>query len=70
MTKAPSTVAPTDFEWATQARHTVVPFANRQQLWIDKEAQALYFERTGRADPWPDAEDYTEAILRVSKADL
>lgn len=69
MAKAPSTSAPTDFEWENHARYAVGPVGTRRQLWIEREAQAIHQERTGRADPWPSVEDYSEAALRVSKAD-
>lgn len=67
MAKAPSTSAPTDFEWENHARYAVW-VGNRRQLWIEKEAQAIHQERTGRSDSWPSLEDYSEAELRISKS--
>lgn len=55
------TEAPTDTEWANHARWAVQPVGTRRQLWVEKEAQAIYTRRTGRADPFPTALDYEAA---------
>lgn len=68
MAKAPSTLPPTDLEWENHRRWAVNPVGSRRQLWIEKEAQAIHFERTGRSDPCPSSADYAEAFLRISKA--
>lgn len=68
MAKAPSTSAPTDFEWETHARWAVGPVGTRKQLWISMEAKAVHYERTGRYDTPANSDDYAEAALRVSKA--
>lgn len=68
MAKAPSTSAPTDFEWENYARWAIGPIGTRKQLWIAKEASAIHFEETGRYDTPATSEDYAEAALRVSKA--
>lgn len=68
MAKAPSTSAPTDFEWENHARWAVGPVGTRKQLWISKEAAAIHFERTGRYDTPATTDDYSEAALRVSTA--
>jgi hypothetical protein len=69
MAKTPSTPPPTDLEWENHRKWAVGPVGTRRQLWIEKEAQAIHYERTGKSDPWPSSADYAEAVLRVSKAD-
>jgi hypothetical protein len=59
------TSAPTDTEWANHARWAAAPIGTRRQLWVEKEAQAIFTARTGRADPFPTAEDYAAANARV-----
>lgn len=66
MAKAPSTSAPTDFEWHNYARWTPGPVGTRKQLWISNEAQAVHYERTGRYDTPANSDDYAEAALRVN----
>jgi hypothetical protein len=61
------TTAPTDTEWANHARWAVPPVGTRRQLWVEKEACAIFTARTGRADPHPTAEDYTAANARVPR---
>lgn len=61
----PSTEAPTDGEWENHARWAVGPVGTRRQLWVEREAQAVHKERTGKADPWPSVEDYAKANSRI-----
>lgn len=58
---APRTAPPTDAEWADHARWAIPPIGTRRQLWVRREAQAIFTARTGRADPWPDLEDFAAA---------
>jgi len=60
------TEAPTDAEWANHARWAVGPVGTRRQLWVEKEACAIFTKRTGRADPFPTALDYEAANEQVS----
>lgn len=67
MAKEPVTAAPTDIEWENHSRWAVGPIGTRRQLWVEKEAQAVHSERTGRSDPWPSLEDYAEANNRIPR---
>lgn len=59
------TEAPTDTEWANHARWATAPIGTRRQLWVEKEAGAIFTARTGRTDPFPEAQDYAAANARV-----
>ena len=65
MAKQPTTTAPTDTEWENHRRWAIAPIGTRRQLWVEREAHAVFTERTGRADPWPSMEDYAEANTRI-----
>lgn len=64
-TAVPVTSEPTDTEWIQHCRWSVPPIGTRRGLWVEKEAQAIFTERTGRADPFPSAEDFAQANLRI-----
>lgn len=65
MSQQPVTTAPTDTEWANHARWAVGPVGTRRQMWVEREAQAVHQERTGRPDPRPSMDDYKEADSRI-----
>ena len=67
MSFKPVTPSPTDTEWENHARWAVGPVGTRRQLWVEKEAQVIHQERTGRADPFPSMDDYMNANLRISR---
>ena len=55
------TTPPTDTEWHNHCRWAVPPVGTRRQMWVEREAQAIFTARTGRTDPWPALEDYRAA---------
>jgi hypothetical protein len=66
---SPTTTAPTDDEWEQHRRWAVPPVGTRRQMWVQREAQAIFTARTGRADPWPSLEDYKAANALVPRDD-
>lgn len=63
----PITQRPTDTEWANYCRWAIGPLGNRRQLWVEREAQAIFTARTGLTDPFPEAEDFAAASAVIPR---
>jgi hypothetical protein len=63
-----TTAAPADAEWADHSRWAIQPVGTRRQMWVRREAQAIFTRRTGNASPPPALADYAEADRRVPQA--